>query len=178
MSDDRPIAVFDSGVGGLTVAAEIMRRLPGETIFYFGDTAHVPYGARPVETIIRYARACVRFLLSHDPKALVVACNTVSAVALPALLSECSIPLLDVVSPGAKAACEFSRSGRIGVIATEATTRSQRYVDRIRERRPDAHIFPVSAPLLVPIVEEGWPLDHPVVTAALSHYLDPLLGEG
>jgi glutamate racemase len=177
MSVKSPIAVFDSGVGGLTVAAEIMRRLPGETLVYFGDTAHVPYGSRSVETIIRYATDALEFLLGHDPKAIVVACNTVSAVALDALLPKSPVPVIDVVSPGARAAVEFSRSGRIGVVATNATVRSGSYTLRIRERRPDAEVFESSGPLLVPIAEEGWPLDHAVVKGALERYVRPLLDE-
>ncbi|MHC4601293.1 MAG: glutamate racemase [Planctomycetota bacterium] len=177
MNLEGPIAVFDSGVGGLTVAAEIMRRLPGETLLYFGDTAHVPYGSRPVETIVRYATEAVEFLLRHDPKALVVACNTVSAVALDALRPPEHVPVVDVVSPGAKAAVEFSRSGRIGVVATNATVRSGSYTRRIRERMPDAQVFESAGPLLVPITEEGWPLDHAVVKGALERYVRPLLDE-
>jgi glutamate racemase len=178
MPDERPIAVFDSGVGGLTVAAEIMRRLPGEEILYFGDTAHVPYGSRPTETIIRYAESGVGYLLDADPKALVVACNTVSAVGLPALRPKCSVPLVDVVGPGARAAASFTRSGRIGVVATQATARSLSYTENILKERPDARVIESPAPLLAPIVEEGWPLDGPVVRGALARYLEPLLAEG
>jgi glutamate racemase len=178
MSDDRPIAVFDSGVGGLTVAAEIMRRLPGESIIYYGDTAHVPYGSRAPGTIKRYAQLCIDFLLGHDPKALVVACNTVSAVALPSLLPMYHLPVVDVVSPGARASVEFTRTGLVGVVATEATARSGSYGRAIRDLLPEARVFEQAAPLLVPIIEEGWPLDHPVVKAALETYMLPLREKG
>ena len=172
--DDRPIAVFDSGAGGLTVASEILRRLPGEDILYLGDTARVPYGTRSVDTIVRYALECVRFLLRHDPKALVVACNTVSAIALEPIAAICPVPIIDVVKPGARAAADFTRSGRIGVVATEATVRSGAYRRRILELRPGAEVFESPAPLLVPIAEEGWRLDGPVVAGALDRYLEPL----
>ncbi len=175
MSDERPIAVFDSGAGGLTVASEIMRRLPGEEILYFGDTARVPYGSRSLEVITRYATEGVSFLLEADPKALVVACNTVSAVALPAVVAKSPVPVVDVVSPGARAAVGFSRAKRVGVIATEATVRSGRYGECIRALDPDACVFEAAAPLLVPIVEEGWPLDSPVVSGAVGAYLEDLL---
>jgi glutamate racemase len=178
MMDERPIAVFDSGAGGLTVAAEILRRLPGEDLLYLGDTARVPYGTRSVDTIIRYALECVRFLLRHDPKALVVACNTVSAIALEPIASICPVPVVDVVRPGARAAVDFTRSGRIGVVATEATVRSGAYRRRILELRPGAEVFESAAPLLVPIVEEGWPHEGPVVRGALDRYLEPLRRSG
>jgi glutamate racemase len=175
MDADSPIALFDSGVGGLTVTAEIMRRLPGENIVYLGDTAHVPYGSRPVDTIIRYAQQAVEFLSSLDPKALVVACNTVSAVALHAIRATCSVPVLDVIAPGARAAVEFTRSNRIGVVATKATVGSLSYTREILALSEEAEVFESAAPLLVPIAEEGWPLDHPVVKGALDRYLEPLL---
>ena len=127
-----PIGVFDSGVGGLTVAREIMRQIPNEKIIYFGDTARVPYGSKSQETVTRYSRQIVRFLQTFNVKTIVVACNTASAYALDALEQETDIPVIGVVKPGAKTAAEVTKNGRIGVIATEATIGSQIYTQYIK----------------------------------------------
>lgn len=156
MSDPRPLAVFDSGVGGLTVVHALRRRLPGEGILYLGDTARVPYGTRSDETVLRYAREAVDFLLARDVKAVVVACNTVSSVALDVLAGERSVPVLGVLEPGAREACERSSGGRIGVIGTAATVRSGAYERRIQARRPGSTVVQKACPLLVPLAEEGW----------------------
>ena len=156
-----PIGVFDSGVGGLTVAREIMRQLPNERIIYFGDTARVPYGSKSKETVTRYSKQIVRFLLEHDIKALVVACNTASAYALDEIEKELTIPAVGVVKPGAKAATEATKNGKIGVIATEGTIASHLYDTYITNLGGDVKIYSKPCPLFVPLVEEGL-LEDPV----------------
>lgn len=170
----RPIGVFDSGVGGLTVAKEIMRQIPNESIIYFGDTARVPYGSKSKETVTRFSRQIVRFLQAHDVKTIVVACNTASAYALEELENECDIPVIGVVKPGAKAAAEVTRNGRIGVIATEATIGSKIYNQYIKELTPDAMIYGKACPLFVPLVEEGLWQD-PVTEEIARRYLMELI---
>jgi glutamate racemase len=169
----RPIGVFDSGLGGLTVVRAIRERLPGEDVVYLGDTARVPYGARSPETIIRYARACGRSLARHGIKTLVVACNTVSAVALDQLRVDLDVPVLGVIEPGARAAVEATRSGRIGVIGTASTVASGAYPRAVSARATVAEVRSVAAPLLVPLVEEGW-LDGEVPTLVVERYLREL----
>jgi glutamate racemase len=168
------IGVFDSGLGGLTVARAIRERLPHEDLVYLGDTARVPYGTRSATTIVRYARGCARLLMQHDLKLLVVACNTVSAVALPMLRVELDIPVLGVVGPGARAATRATTSGRIGVMATAGTIASGAYVEAVAAEGTRYEVFGQAAPLLVPLVEEGW-LTGDVPRLALRRYLDPLL---
>ena len=171
MSDPRPIGVFDSGVGGLTVAAALARALPGESILYLGDTARLPYGTKSPETVVRYTQANVDFLAARGVKAVVVACNTASALALDRLATD--LPVWGVVEPGAARAAEACR-GRVGVIATEATVLSDAYGRALRRRRPELEIVSRACPLLVPLVEEGW-LDDPVTEAVARRYLAPLL---
>ena len=171
MSDSRPIGVFDSGVGGLTVAAALARALPDESILYLGDTARLPYGTKSVDTVTRYTECNLDFLLARGVKAVVVACNTASALALPRLTSP--LPLWGVVEPGAERAARTSR-GRVGVIATEATIRSGAYASALRARRPDLAILSEACPLFVPLVEEGW-LDDVVTETVARRYLAPLL---
>ena len=151
-----PIGVFDSGVGGLTVAREIIRQIPNERIVYFGDTARVPYGSKSKDTVKRYSRQIVRFLLTKDVKAIVVACNTATAFALEDLISEFDIPIIGVIKPGAKAAVENTKTKRIGVIGTEGTIRSAIYTEVIHEYDREAIVLGKPCPLLVPLVEEGW----------------------
>lgn len=167
----KPIGVFDSGVGGLTVAREIMRQLPGERLIYFGDTARVPYGSKSKETITRYSRQIIRFLQEKGVKAIVVACNTASALALPQIRTEIAIPIIGVVKPGAKVAAEITRNGRIGVIGTEATIGSQIYTRVIHEHNPKAEVIGKPCPLFVPLVEEGWRKD-PITEEIARRYLD------
>lgn len=155
MSDPRPLAVFDSGIGGLTVLRALRRRLPAESMLYLGDTARVPYGTRADETVLRYAREAAAFLVARDVKAVVVACNTVSAVALDALAGELPVPVVGVLEPGAREACRRT-GGRVGVIGTAATVRSAAYARRIRELRPGTEVFQAACPLFVPLAEEGW----------------------
>ena len=166
-----PIGVFDSGVGGLTVAREIMRQLPEERIIYFGDTARVPYGSKSKETITLYSRQIIRFLESKGVKAIVVACNTASAFALETIRPEMKIPIIGVVKPGAKVAAETTVNGRIGVIGTEGTIGSQIYTKTIQEHNPDAVVLGKACPLFVPLVEEGW-LKDPVTIEVAKRYLD------
>ena len=168
-----PIGVFDSGLGGLTVAHAIMRRLPLERLVYFGDTARVPYGPKSPDTVRRYSREIAAFLLGEGVKAIVVACNTATAHALPMLRDELDVPVIGVVDPGARAAVRATRSGRIGVIATEGTIRSGAYVRAIHQASPDAEVTAFACPLFVPLVEEGW-TDHDATRLIAREYLEPL----
>lgn len=157
---DMPIGVFDSGVGGLTVAREIMRQLPNESIVYFGDTARVPYGSKSETTIIRYSRQIIRFLLTKEVKAIVIACNTASALALDAVRKEFKIPIIGVVAPGARAAREETINKKIGVIGTEATVKSEIYKKLIQAEDPQISVSGRACPLFVPLVEEGFAKHH------------------
>ncbi|NLL78577.1 MAG: glutamate racemase [Clostridiales bacterium] len=169
-----PIGVFDSGVGGLTVAREIMRQIPDEKIIYFGDTARVPYGSKSKETITRYSRQIVRFLRKQNVKAIVVACNTASAYALDEIEKETDIPMIGVVKPGAKVASEATRNGKIGVIGTEGTIASQIYARYIKELKPQVNVIGKACPLFVPLVEEGL-LKDPVTDEIAKRYLSELI---
>lgn len=169
---DAPIGVFDSGLGGLTVAHAIMRQLPGESIVYFGDTARVPYGPKSPDTVLRYSREIAAFLLDQGVKAIVVACNTATAHALPALVAELDIPVIGVVGPGARAAVRATRNGHIGVIGTEGTIKSGAYVRAIRAESADAIVTALPCPLLVPLVEEGW-TEHEATRLIAREYLAP-----
>lgn len=171
---EAPIGVFDSGVGGLTVAREIMRNLPNERLVYFGDTARVPYGTKSKETVIRYSRQIVRFLQSKNVKAIVIACNTASALALDAIEQELEIPIIGVVKPGAKAALKATKSKRIGVIATEGTINSHIYPSLLQQRDSEVTVFGQACPLFVPLVEEGWTKD-PLTQEVARRYLKDLL---
>lgn len=169
-----PIGVFDSGVGGLTVAREIMRQIPNEKIVYFGDTARVPYGSKSKETVTKYSRQIVRFLQTQEVKAIVVACNTASAYALSALEKEIDIPMIGVVKPGAKVAAATTKNGRIGVIATEGTIHSQIYSTYIKKINTQVNVIGKACPLLVPLVEEGL-LEDPVTDEIAQRYLSELI---
>ncbi len=173
MMNDLPIGVFDSGVGGLTVAREIMRQIPNERIIYFGDTARVPYGSKSRETVTKYASQIVRFLKQQKVKAIVVACNTASAYALDRLEEETDIPMLGVVKPGAKTAVAATRNGKIGVIATEGTIGSQIYTRYIEELNKGVEVLGKACPLFVPLVEEGL-LEDPVTDEIAQRYLSSL----
>jgi len=179
VSDPRPIGIFDSGLGGLTVARAVVRRLPSESIVYLGDTARVPYGTKSPATVSRYARECARFLLGLHVKTLVVACNTASSLAmeeLRGLLDPLRIPLLGVIEPGAVEACRTTRHGRIGVIGTPATIRSGAYERAIAQIRPDLAVSAAACPLFVPLAEEGWTSpDDPAGRAIARRYLEPLV---
>jgi glutamate racemase len=170
---DRPIGIFDSGIGGLTVAREIMNTLPGESILYLGDTARVPYGIRSPETVVRYATESALFLLEKGVKILVVACNTVSAIGLERLESLSPVKVIGVLLPGVQAAVNSTISGRIGIIGTEATIRSGAYQKSILDLHPLADVFGLPCPLFVPIVEEGL-LEGPITDLIVERYLREL----
>ncbi|MDF7676401.1 glutamate racemase [Neisseriaceae bacterium ESL0693] len=173
----KPIGVFDSGVGGLTVVRALMERLPNENIVYFGDTARVPYGMKSRDTIETYTEEIVSFLLGQDVKALVIACNTIAAVAKQKVLQMApSMPVLDVIKAGSEAALQTSHNRHIGVIATSTTVNSNAYAREIHSRAPEARVLSQACPLLVPLVEEGW-LDHEVTHLTIREYLKPILAE-
>jgi len=171
--DPRPIGVFDSGIGGLTVVKEIMEFIPNENIVYFGDTARVPYGSKSAETVIRFAFQNTRFLLTKDVKAVVVACNTASAVALKMLQESFDVPIIGVIRPGASAAVKATKNKKIGIIGTEGTINSKAYEKEIKKLLPEAEIFAYPCPLFVPIVEEGW-ANTKVSYMVAEEYLKPL----
>ena len=176
MKPSAPIGVFDSGIGGLTVAHAIMRRLPNESIVYFGDTARVPYGPKSPETVRRYSREIATYLDSEGVKALVVACNTATAHALPVLREDLSMPVIGVIEPGARAAVSATRRGHIGVIGTAGTVKSGAYERAIRDLDPSVRITTRACPLFVPLVEEGW-VDQEATRMIAREYLAPLLRE-
>lgn len=169
--DSKAIGIFDSGVGGLTVLNEILKVLPHENTAYIGDTARIPYGTKSPATVTRYARQITSFLVEHDIKLLVVACNTASAVSLEALKSEFSIPIVGVIEPGALRAAEATKNGRVGVIGTEATIRSEAYVRAINAVDPTIAVITRACPLFVPLAEEGW-VDNEVAWLVARTYLD------
>lgn len=174
---DRPVGVFDSGIGGLTVLAEIQRLLPAEDLLYVGDTARVPYGGRSSETVRRYSNEISSFLLERGAKAVVAACNTASALAVPELASTLPVPVLGVVEPGARAAVAVTRNRRVGVIGTRATIASRAYEAAIHAADPRVHMISAACPLLVPLAEEGWFHD-PETRRIIQRYLDPLIADG
>ena len=170
---DAPVGVFDSGVGGLTVAREIMRNLPSEKIVYFGDTARVPYGSKSKETVIRYSRQIIRFLQEQQGKAIVVACNTASAFALDTVRDEFDIPIIGVIESGAKVAAARTRNKRVGIIGTVGTVGSGIHAQYLKKLDPEITVFGKACPLFVPLVEEGW-LHDPVTVEVPSRYLKEL----
>ena len=170
---DAPVGVFDSGVGGLTVAREIMRNLPSEKIVYFGDTARVPYGSKSKETVIRYSRQIIRFLQEQQVKAIVVACNTASAFALDTVRNEFDIPIIGVIESGAKVAAARTRNKRVGIIGTVGTVGSGIHAEYLKEFDPEITVFAKACPLFVPLVEEGW-LHDPVTEEVAARYLKEL----
>lgn len=172
--NNAPIGVFDSGVGGLTVAGEIMRQLPDESIIYFGDTARVPYGSKSENTVISYSRQIVRFLQTQNVKAIVIACNTASAFALATVAGEVDIPVIGVIEPAAFMANEKTQNGRVGVIATEGTIKSGMYSVVFKNINPSVQIFQKACPLFVPLVEEGWIFDS-ITEEIADRYLYDLL---
>jgi glutamate racemase len=171
-----PIGVFDSGVGGLTVFREIARALPHESLIYLGDSARVPYGTKSPQTVVRYSLEAANHLLQRGIKMLVVACNTATAAALPVLKDRLPIPVIGVVEPGARAAIERTR-GRVGVIATEGTVKSHAYAKAIHALNADVEVIESSAPLFVPLAEEGWANTH-VAREVAEVYLEPLIDAG
>lgn len=167
---ENPIGIFDSGLGGISVVRAVMDLLPHERLIYFGDTARVPYGSKSNETVRRFSRQIVNFLLDHDVKMVVVACNTASAIALDDLRDRWDLPILGVIEPGATAAVKKSPSRRVGVIGTTSTIHSGAYERALLAREPDLQIQSKECPLLVPLVEEGWPEDD-VLKGVLARYL-------
>src|SRR5213079_1576842 len=174
MSNPNPIGVFDSGVGGLTVVKALRDRLQNETILYLGDTARVPYGPKSPATVQRYALELARMLMQKNAKALVVACNTVSSVALPTLTRKFPVPVIGVIEPGARAALEATRNRKIGVIGTRATIRSGAYEKALRAIDANVQVSSQACPLLVPLIEEGLLKDE-VTDRMILRYLNPLL---
>jgi glutamate racemase len=174
---EAPIGVFDSGIGGLTVLAALMKALPHERFVYLGDTARLPYGTKSAQTVARYAVQAAQALMAQDVKCLVVACNTAASVGLEAVRARAGgLPVIGVIEPGAQAACSATRSGYIAVIATEATVRGGAYPRAILERRPDARVVQLPAQLLVALAEEGL-VEGPVAAGVVSHYLGELFRE-
>jgi glutamate racemase len=176
MTKRHPIGVFDSGVGGLTVVRALRRALPGEDIVYLGDTARVPYGSKSPRTVEKYSLACQRFLLDRGVKLVLIACNTASANALPALREASPVPVIGAVEPGAASALAATKSGHIGVIGTLGTVRSNAYATAIHERDPHAKLTALACPLLVPLAEEGWTEDEVAVLVA-RRYLTQLFAQ-
>jgi len=170
----KPIGIFDSGVGGLTVYKAIRQAFPEEDLIYFGDTARVPYGPKSPNTIIEYSVQNARFLLQQGIKTLIVACNTSSSVAIPQLKELTKIPIIGVIDPGSEVAVRSTKNKRIGVIGTEGTVRSEAYTKAIKLREPNAKVFSTACPLFVPIVEEGWQ-DHQIALQVVKEYLNPLM---
>ena len=168
-----PLGVFDSGIGGLTVARALFERLPHESVIYFGDTARVPYGPKSPDTVRRYSGEILNYLLGRGVKAVVVACNTSTAHALPYLQERSSVPVVGVIEPGARAAVAATKTGIIGVIGTAGTIASGAYERAIKALRPDARVHSQACPLFVPLVEEGW-FEHPAAELIAREYLAPL----
>jgi glutamate racemase len=176
MADQRPIGVFDSGVGGLTVLRELIRRVPAESTIYLGDNARAPYGIRTDDEVLAYSRQSLDALAERDVKAIVVACNTSTAVGIGALRRRYDLPILGVIRPGASAAALATRNRRVGVIATPATIRSHAYFNAIKDENPAIEIYEHATPALVPLVEAGH-LSGLVAELAIAEALAPLLGE-
>jgi glutamate racemase len=170
----RPIGVFDSGIGGLTVVAALRELLPGESIFYIGDTARVPYGGKSQATIERYSVELAGLLLAERAKCIVVACNTASALGVPQLKLDLRVPVTGVIEPGAQAAVKATRSGKIGVIGTRATVNSRAYERAIEELNSELEVFSEACPLFVPLIEEGW-IEDAVTDSVIARYLEKML---
>jgi len=177
MQDSRPIGVFDSGIGGLTVVKALRDLLPNEKIFYLGDTARVPYGGKSASTVERYSLEMTDMLVGEGVKTIVIACNSASAVALPKLEKTLSVPVVGVIKPGAQAAIAATRNRHIGVIGTRATIKSGAYESALRELDPKIDISARACPLLVPFIEEGW-LEDDLTDQIIARYLEPLVREG
>ncbi len=173
----RPIGVFDSGIGGLTVVAALRTLLPNESIFYLGDTARVPYGGKSASTVQRYSLEIASLLLEENAKTVVVACNTASALALGQLTESVPVTVTGVILPGAQAAVSATRTGHVGVIGTRATIKSGAYERALRSLNPDIRVTARACPLLVPLIEEGW-LERPITDQIIMQYVGPIVDEG
>ncbi len=167
------IGIFDSGVGGLTVARAIMQQIPGYDIVYFGDTAHTPYGTKSAETVIGYTINNIEFLLGQGAELIVIACNTASSVATAKVLKQFPVPIFEVITPAVELAVQASKNLNFGIIGTRATIASGVYKTKIIENQPQARVHSVACPLLVPLVEEGW-LDKAETVTIVKKYLQPL----
>lgn len=174
---NQPVGVFDSGLGGLTVVKELIRQLPGEDIIYYGDTARVPYGTKSKESIVRFSRENAKVLFKHKVKMIVVACNSSSSYALPALKKRFHLPIVGVIEPGAKKAIELTKLKKIGVIATSATVKSRQYEQTVKSFDSSMKVYSKACPLFVPLVEEGWFSKKPTTLVALE-YLSHLKSKG
>ncbi len=172
----KPIGVFDSGIGGLTVVRALTRHLPSENIVYFGDTARVPYGPKSPQVVREYAVEDTGFLMSHDVKMIVVACNTVSSVAMDLVMKKAGVPVAGVILPGARAAAAATKNRKVGVIGTVGTISSNAYPNAIRQLDPSIHVISQACPLFVPLAEEGW-TDHAATALIAKEYLFPLKRE-
>ncbi len=177
VNPNAPLGVFDSGVGGLTVVRALMDVLPGESIIYLGDTARVPYGSKSPETIRKFAVEDTQFLLSKGVKAVVVACNTATAHAMPVLQSMFRLPIIGVLEPGVEATLADPHCQRVGIIGTAGTIKSCAYQHALAMKRPDLQIYAEATPLLVPLIEEDW-IDHPATRMIVKEYLKPMLDRG
>ncbi|MDH5662685.1 MAG: glutamate racemase, partial [Elusimicrobiota bacterium] len=174
---EKPVGVFDSGVGGLTVVNQLIRSLPQEDIIYFGDTAHLPYGSKSKEAIMRFSLDIANFLTAQKAKIIVVACNTASSFALSSLTENIEIPVIGVIEPGAQAAIDATRNFKIGIIGTEGTIKSRAFEVTLKKIDKNVKVFSRACPLFVPLVEEGW-LDEPETSQIAEKYLSPLKNEG
>ena len=177
MSDTRPIGVFDSGIGGLTVVKALRDVLPNEQIFYLGDTARVPYGGKSASTVERYSLEMAEILADEGVKAIVIACNSASSVALPRLEQTFAMPVIGVIKPGAQAAIGATRNRQVGVIGTRATIKSGAYERALHALDAKIDISAQACPLLVPLIEEGW-LDDKLTDRVIARYLEPLVKKG
>ena len=177
MGDNRPIGIFDSGVGGLTVVRALLEKLPQESFIYFGDTAHVPYGNKSEQELMGYAHEIISFLLNQEVKAVIVACGTHSSITLPRIAGQYDIPLLGVVKAAARCAVKTTRNGKIGIAATRATVNSRAYTGEIQRLDGRLQVYETACPSFVPLVEEG-KLEEEETREAVSEYLQPLLDQG
>lgn len=176
--DQRPIGIFDSGLGGLTVVKEVMKKLKDESIIYFGDTARVPYGSKSKETVTKFSAQIIRFLKEKDVKAVIIACNTANSNSIEAVREAFpELPILGVVEPGVHMALRTTRNGKIGVIGTEATIASEKYPQLLKEANPSLQVYTKACPLFVPLVEEDW-AKHEVTKQVIREYLMPLVDKG
>ncbi len=171
--DNRPIGVFDSGLGGLSCVKELMRIMPGEDVIYFGDTGRVPYGSRSQETLMKYVRQDIRFLRSFDIKMIIIACGTASSAVLPWIGNELDIQIMGVVEPASKYAVDTTKTGRIGVLGTSATVKYGKYVEDIKKLKSDAEIFQKACPMFVPLVENGY-AESNVTDIIANEYLEEM----
>lgn len=172
--DKRPIGIFDSGVGGLTVVKQVIKTLPDEDIIYFGDTARVPYGSKSKEIITKFSEQIIRFLISKNVKAVIIACNTVSSNCYEELTDIFDIPILEVVNPGVQACLNTTKNNIVGVIGTESTIRSGAYENRLRRINPDIKVYSKACPLFVPLAEEGW-TDNEIAALTARTYLKEIV---